>query len=150
MSERTKSVEGWVLVDAADGRRWLGLVSKDDSVDGKIVFLKALELWPYSTSAVVVPVMDQASVISKRQPQASLSIQNVASDACAFATPMKLPFMAPWTIYAPAGSCPATAYPKELQDVLLGIIHQIEEGCEKLLRDMNRTKPRLVDAPNGG
>jgi len=147
MSERTTSVEGWEIVDAADGRRWLGHVT--DRKDGMVQFDKALEAWPYATTAVVVPVaapMVPAILSGKRaEPQAQLGIQNVLSAPCDFSTPMKLPFIPPWTVYGVVAGCPLSAYPKELQQTFLSIIQDVENKCAQANKDAARVSLHAVE-----
>ena len=155
-ADRTQSLDAWEIVDAADGRRWLGCVEEKVEVDGivrKVRFSKSLEYWPLATTAIAVPQMQQPNPLAMRQqaPQMGLAIQNVQSDASTFSPPLGQAHLPPWTLYNPAGSVACKDLSPIIRDSLLKGVQGIEAAIEKALHDLKRTNAagsalKLVDS----
>lgn len=149
MTDKTKSVDGWWILDSIDGRRWLGLPRVDLEETPQLdltgntptALEKAIEVWPIGFTPLAIPqqVGDPRAMLARNPapPQMQMTIQNVEWPASHMTPPLKFAFVPPWTIRA-VGGCPLSAYPEGIQTVFLQQINGIEEACAKTLRDMAR------------
>ena len=137
LPDRINSLEGWQIVDSIDGRRFVGHVEDEYTDDlGRtwIRFSKCVEINPVSTTAMLVP---QGPNPLDPRGQPGLGIQQVASDAGAFSTPLSMPCLPPWTTQK-VGGCKVMALPGVWRDGLLKTLQGLEARLRGVVKDAER------------
>jgi hypothetical protein len=129
------SLEGWEIVDAAGGRRYIGLV-EDEKVDAHgvhwVTLSKCVEMNPVNSNAILVPM-------GGGPMGGGVDIKFFTSDAGSFMPPMSIPCLPRWTVQKVGGAL-VKDMPGIWRDGLLKALQGLEARQKGMVKDAERGK----------
>lgn len=142
MDERTKSLEGWEIIDTVDGKRWLGQVVHVEAIPGtpyeRVRFSKCLEFFPLTSTALALPKQDARAMLGGGPQMPVIEVKHYQSGADIFTVPLNVNELPPWTVTR-CGGVKVSDLDAMFQENLLKNIQNIEGAIAKRMRDLKRS-----------